>query len=1120
VANGKSLLIIFAAFLISTVSVEARSQEIPPQKIFTPESAIKVDLKYRDTSLGTIEGYSNNGSFLVPLGVIASKLKFNITIDAPNATASGWFLSPSRIFVLHVNTGQAIIEGKEVKIPPNTAFINKGEIYVDIALLESFFPLNLRIDTNQGYLQILPNEPFPGLEETSPTEKTLPAKPVPLQAAPSEQPSTQPAKPVQEKEQLDALNEDNLVIFQTMLDKIALENFIEGYSTENQNYLISFSDLMHLLDFPITFDPLTNTAKGWFVKEENTFLLNVKEGFAEIKGQRTSFPKAQVRIKDGMLFVNSELLARWFPLEFKFDLASLIMHINPTEPLPIMTKMEREKKLEKFQKQQQKQAVVYDRIEAPYQGISFPFLDLDLNTGFTHNANSANNLTTSLTNNNFITNTGTTVPIVPVTSGNTAPNKGSFYGYSVVGGGDLAYLSANTYVAGNNDRNPEIARLDLGRKDADAQLLGPMHATAFDVGDINSGSVPLVATTSLGRGVSVTNLPVNSNLEFDHVSLVGDSIADWDVELYRNDALIDFQHVGTDGRYQFINVPLLYGNNIFRLVFYGPQGQTREETRQYNIGDEVLHPGEFRYFASVDQKSQSLFGLNEDFGVQNTKDVRYVSDFQFGLTKWLTGVVGAVSTPLIDGVHNYLTSGLRADMLGSIIGFDGAVTDNNQWATKTTLVTAIKDVSLKLEQRFYSDNYTSEENVLTGATPTSLSQIDLNTSFPSFLFLPYMTMGLNVKNETFPTGDQQFITHRFTTSISGIGISNNLTATYSPGLDTYIGDFALRGNLFGWNIHNVLEYELQPLEQLQKIDLVLQHNITQNVSDRIEIQKDLVESSASTYLNSIIWDRQLYKISLETSVSERGDAQILGRLTFSLAKDPRSNDVRTTSQSLASKGGVVAKTYLDTNNNQKLDDGDQLITEPLGYNVGGKKYTANNDAEDLILGVDTYRPVNIEIDQSQIPDPRWVPYKNGYTVITHPGAAPEVDFLLTATSDIDGIVYVNGVGEGGQPFEVPLEGSTVELVNDDGKVIATQRSEFDGFFDFEKVFTGHYVLRIKASELEEKKLAERETQEITVTNKSDSYSGKDIHLIRADVPAGNKTGGGNINYPVNPGITE
>jgi len=92
--------------------------------------------------------------------------------------------------------------------------------------------------------------------------------------------------------------------------------------------------------------------------------------------------------------------------------------------------------------------------------------------------------------------------------------------------------------------------------------------------------------------------------EFDRITLDGDLPIGWEVELYRNEVLLDFRVDQISGRYSFQNVPLLFGNNILRLAFYGPQGQVREELKQIRVGPEQIKPGEHRYRFAFNQQDK------------------------------------------------------------------------------------------------------------------------------------------------------------------------------------------------------------------------------------------------------------------------------------------------------------------------------------------------------------------------------------------------------------------------------------------------------------------------------------------------------------------------------------
>ena len=108
--------------------------------------------------------------------------------------------------------------------------------------------------------------------------------------------------------------------------------------------------------------------------------------------------------------------------------------------------------------------------------------------------------------------------------------------------------------------------------------------------------------------MSFSNKPLTGNTELNTLDLQGDIQPGWDVELYRNDVLINALTAGPDGRYVFNDIELLYGNNTFRLIFYGPQGQIREKTKQVLVDSRTVQNQ--HYFDLSLTRPGSLF-LNE-----------------------------------------------------------------------------------------------------------------------------------------------------------------------------------------------------------------------------------------------------------------------------------------------------------------------------------------------------------------------------------------------------------------------------------------------------------------------------------------------------------------------------
>ena len=80
------------------------------------------------------------------------------------------------------------------------------------------------------------------------------------------------------------------------------------------------------------------------------------------------------------------------------------------------------------------------------------------------------------------------------------------------------------------------------------------------------------------------------------------------------------------------------------------------------------------------------------------------------------------------------------------------------------------------------------------------------------------------------------------------------------------------------------------------------------------------------------------------------------------------------------------------------------------------------------------------------------PKKALQVVVPRPGVAADVDIPLVGGGDIEGaLIKSGGVG---------FEGLDLELVDASGKVVDTTRTDYDGFYLFDRVAYGEYSIRI------------------------------------------------------------
>src|SRR5206468_8189415 len=94
---------------------------------------------------------------------------------------------------------------------------------------------------------------------------------------------------------------------------------------------------------------------------------------------------------------------------------------------------------------------------------------------------------------------------------------------------------------------------------------------------VTLGRIATQATSSIYDpvvGVQVTNTPTTYRKSAGSYRLSRSTQPGWTVELYVNNVLVDFTKADASGFFSF-DVPLVYGNSLIKLRYYGPYGEER-----------------------------------------------------------------------------------------------------------------------------------------------------------------------------------------------------------------------------------------------------------------------------------------------------------------------------------------------------------------------------------------------------------------------------------------------------------------------------------------------------------------------------------------------------------------
>ena len=161
---------------------------------------------------------------------------------------------------------------------------------------------------------------------------------------------------------------------------------------------------------------------------------------------------------------------------------------------------------------------------------------------------------------------------------------------------------------------------------------------------------------------------------------------------------------------------------------------------------------------------------------------------------------------------------------------------------------------------------------------------------------------------------------------------------------------------------------------------------------------------------------------------------------------------------------VHATVFRDLNDNGVVDPGEPMEKGAL-ITTGTRQAERKTDANGSVTvgGLTPYMPLTVGIDASSLDDPMLTPKKALQVVVPRPGVAADVQIALVGGGDIEGALMKSG--------ELGFEGVDLELVDQSDKVVGTARTDFDGFFLFERVSYGSYSLRVNAASATAAKIA-------------------------------------------------
>lgn len=829
--------------------------------------------------------------------------------------------------------------------------------------------------------------------------------------------------------------DDQLLILEVRLRDMVLNEGMFGYLDEG-GLLLPLSEFARTLEFPISVDPANGRANGWYIEEGQLFSLDILTREVVIDGVKRRFNRQLVELHEDDIYVDTRLLADWFPLDIEFDLANLLVEMQSRKPLPVEQRMARETRRSRALAQRARVEEQFEEIDAPYAWADWPMFNLSAQTGFSRDS----------TGESFFESQ-----------------------YGLLANGDFLKHSASLFVGGNQDKGVSDVRFRMGRKDPDGEMLGYLRATGYSLGDIVTPPVELVARSRFGRGAELSSFPLSRSGTFDSTTLVGELPLGWEVELYRNGVLLDFRVSRSDGRYEFSDVPLLFGLNILQLQFFGPQGQYREETSRILVGPEQVEPGGLNFRVAASQQDERLIPIDNTDSLSPIDqelqgEPRGSLELEYGATKHISLAASIATIPLIEGRKTYGGVGMRFGV-GPMYGHFDVVRDN-EGGTAAKLGTQFNlplNLLFLAEQGFYND-FSSEEIQDDGDLPVRTTEGRLDGVLPLWQGqrLPFSFTGAYEKSESGASSLE--LTNRLSFALGRLSTSNNIQwrrNKSAAGVTTSAnGNLLVGGRVWGTGIRGDLAYTLEPDSEIVSAAVTSEWLFGSGFSTRAGVTHGFADD-ITTVSAGVSRRFDYFSLGLNGSYANDDSATMLLTLSMSAARNPHNGDWSVRAGAVAEKGAAAARVYLDNDLDGEFSEGDEPI-EGAVFETGSwlAKEESNEDGIAMLTGLPPHSKLSISLPPTGLEDPYWVAEPEGYTVPLRPGVAIPLNFPIVVTGEIDGVVALR---QGARLVEV--SDAVIQLLDQDGQVVDETRSAFDGFYLLERVRPGSYVVRLDPEQL-------------------------------------------------------
>jgi hypothetical protein len=568
-------------------------------------------------------------------------------------------------------------------------------------------------------------------------------------------------------------------------------------------------------------------------------------------------------------------------------------------------------------------------------------------------------------------------------------------------------------------------------------------------------------------GVQFSNTPTTVRQSFGSYVLSNTTDPNWIVELYVNGSLIDYTKADMTGFYKF-NVPLMYGNSVIKLRFYGPFGEERSREENITIPFNLLPENKFEYTVSAgkveDDSSGYIAKINTAYGLSKILTVGGGLEY-FGKVP---------NTPLMPFLN--FSSRLSRSLL-VFAEYSHGVRSRGILSYRLPSNWQIElgyTVFAKGQKAIINSNALQERRVVV-TVPINTGKLSL------FSMLTINQSVLPTTNYTSAEWTISSLIKKVETRITTYGV---FLSEVTPSIYSNISlGFRLPHRIF---LMPQIQYEYSKGEIISvrgtvekyvfksgTISMLLEQNLKGNFYNvGMQFRYDLPFSqvgATARYSNK----------QLATQALARG----------SIVYDPKSNYVDANNRVNVSRAGIVLSPFLDINCNNVRDPGEPKV-HGLKFRCNmGQQMPEDKDTNTRIYNIEPYAKVFIELDKYSFDNIAWQISKPTIKLVAEPNIYRHIDIPIAVVAEISGTVSLqkNDIVKG--------QGQISICIYQNDSLVARTLSEPDGYYSYMGLAPGQYVVMPDSAQMRRLKMTAPAPTKINIASTPEGDVVSDLDFV-------------------------